>query len=140
MTKQTISKTSSLAHLTIIPTREVFFKARPNEASHRKYYVKDRERKNLILEVKESGLVLFEYYLSLVGKQPHEEITDEKTAVYFGWDLAKAKRIRQNLVRTGWFQPESFQYSRGRKGTTYYLGKEEVEACHAGNTSAFNGP
>ena len=68
------------------------------------------------------------------------DISDETTAEYFGWDSAKAKRHRQKLHNTGWFRSESFSYSGGRKGTTYYIGKEAVDASHAGNNVPFQLP
>lgn len=113
---------------TLTPPREIHFIAEANQyKSYRKYYVTDRERRELISEVKEIGLVLFEYFLSLINKEDGEEITDQRTAKYLGWDIAKAKRIRQSLVKNGWYRSESFTYSGGRKGTTYYLGKYAVQ-------------
>lgn len=135
MTKKTSFSTSTTTHTSIMkrlktlaPSREIHFIAEANQyKSYRKYYVTDRERRELISEVKETGLVLFEYLLSLVQKDEAEEITDKSIATYFGWDSAKAKRIRQSLIKKGWYRSESFTYSGGRKGTTYYLGKYQVQ-------------
>jgi hypothetical protein len=113
---------------TLTPPREIHFIAEANQyKSYRKYYVTDRQRRELISEVKETGLVLFEYFLSLIQKDDAEEITDQRIATHFGWDLAKAKRIRQSLIKNGWYRSECFTYSGGRKGTTYYLGKYQVK-------------
>ena len=147
MTNNTLMSTkstkgpSTLKNPTYTPKREIFFRARENyQTAHRKYYVKDTERRELISEVKETGLILYEYFLSLISRPGSTEITDDDTAAYFGWDLAKVRRVRQNLIRFGWFRSESFTYSGGRKGSTYYIGKEAVEASHARNNANFQLP
>lgn len=126
---KTTTNTSIMQRLKpLTQPREIHFIAQANQyRSFRNYYVTDRERRDLISEVKETGLVLFEYLLSLVKKDDAEEITDKSIATYFGWDTAKAKRIRQSLIKKGWYRSESFTYSSGRKGTTYYLGKYQVK-------------
>lgn len=139
-TKATKSKSSLFSSLTMHPDKEVQFRAEAKELSHRKFYASTEERKSLIKEVKDAGFLLYEYYLMLAGVRSSDEITDEGTAKHFGWDVSKAKRIRLSLVKAGWFHQESYTYSRGRKGITYYIGKGQVSAHHAAQTGAIGIP
>ncbi len=121
------------ANLTTTLHREIYYRCHEDKpVLHVKYYVTPGDRRTLIKDVKEAGLVLYEYYLSLVSKG-EQLITDSDTARHFGWDVPKAKRLRQNLTKAGWFRSESFTYSGGRKGITYYLGKEAVMLGANGN-------
>jgi hypothetical protein len=121
-------KNNLLRTLKTTPNKELVYICEDDKAVlHIKYYVSPQERRNLIQQVKEAGLALFEYYLSLSSKGK-QLISDDVTAEHFGWDVAKAKRLRQNLTKAGWFRSESFTYSGGRKGITYYLGKAAVRA------------
>ena len=134
-------KNPVLGSLAKLDKREFFFNARKNDqSSYRAYYVTGQERKLLINECNESCLLLYEYYLSLVSKTTKDEISDKAAAHYFGWDISKVKRTRLLLVKTKWFRAESFTYSSGRKGTTYYLGKDEVAKSYPPNTAAFKSP
>jgi hypothetical protein len=119
-------KNNLLRTLKITPSKELVYRCQDDKpVLHIKYYVSPHERRDLIQEVKEAGLSLFEYYLSLISKG-EQLISDDVTAKHFGWDVAKAKRLRQNLIKAGWFRSESFTYSGGRKGITYYMGKAAV--------------
>lgn len=107
--------------------KEVQFRADPNKVAHRKYYVSEDERRRLIREVNDAGLLLYEYYLMLAGTNSADEISDEVTAKYFGWEISKARRVRQNLTNHGWFAKRSYNYSGHEKGVTYYIGRRQVE-------------
>lgn len=118
--------------------REIHYSCKKRSSvSHRSFYVTPDERKQLIVDAKEAGLVLFEHLLYLVAIKKQDEISDQDIAEYFGWQKSKASRIRKKLMKAAWFRAESFVYSGGRKGTTYYVGKDAVSDSHSGNTAPF---
>ena len=90
-----------------------------------KYYLTANERLRVIHDAKDAGCLLLEYYFRMASIK-ETEINDASTAQYFGWSLRKVERTRQKLTLTGWFRAVRFIYSDGRKGITYYLGKEAV--------------
>ncbi|MFY9127922.1 MAG: hypothetical protein WAO82_04505 [Limnohabitans sp.] len=108
--------------------------AEAKPAAHRKFYVSDDERRRLIHEVGDAGFLLYEYYLFLAGVGSKKEISDEDAVKHFGWTPTKAKTARKKLTTAGWFYQESFAYSGGRKGITYYLGKKQVAARNSDQT------
>ncbi len=132
MTNSTALKSSKITLGTLHPElkttkpNEFFFKAEKKSTIHHNYYTHVSERKDIIFEVGDAGLLLYEYYLALAGANSKVEICDKAAASYFGWDISKAKRVRQKLTRKSWFKSENFIYSDGTKGTTYYLGKKEI--------------
>ena len=111
--------------------KEVQFKAEAKAVTHRKFYVSNEERRRLIKEVNDAGLLLFEYYLTLAGVGSQDVISDERTAKHFGWTVTKAQKIRQNLGKHGWFDQKKYNYTDQRKGITYYLGKAKVAELHS---------
>lgn len=133
-TRKIKAKKSIFASLKVFPNKEVHFMAEAKPASHRKFYVSDDERKSLIHEVGDSGFLLYEYYLMLAGVGSKKEISDEDAIEYFGWTPTRAKTARKKLTNAGWFYQESFAYSGGRKGITYYLGKKQVAARNSDQT------
>ena len=90
-----------------------------------RHYLNEQERRNLIQEVNDSGVLLYDYYLRLAAVGD-VEITDERAAEYFGWPQSKAKRTRLQLVKKGWFKESRYTIEKVRKGVTYYLGKDSV--------------
>ena len=125
------TKNSPFSKLKMIPKKEVQFRAEAKTVAHRKFFASSNERRRLIKEVNDAGFLLYEYYLSLAGVGSKDEISDEQTAKYFGWEVSKVKRLRTNLTKAGWFSQESYSYTKGRKGITYYIGKEEVARLHS---------
>lgn len=128
------TKNSPFAALKMLPKKEVQFRAEAKTVTHRKFFASSDERRRLIKEVNDAGFLLYEYYLTLAGVGSKDEISDERTAKHFGWAVSKVKRLRTNLTKAGWFSQESYSYTKGRKGVTYYIGKEQVAALHSDQT------
>lgn len=97
---------------------------------HRFYvttYLSEEERRELIRDCTERGVLLYDYLLRLsaVGDK---RITDEDIAEYFGWSVLKATRVRRDLLRTGWLYELRYRMDKNLVGVTYILGKEQVKA------------
>jgi hypothetical protein len=94
---------------------------------HFKYYLNDDERRELIQAkgIGEAGCLLFEYYLRLAAKGENE-VSDDGAAWHFGWKTQKTQRLRLELTKAGWFRHVRSNYTDGRKGITYYVGKQAV--------------
>jgi len=108
------------------PINEISMKCQKNpKALYSKYFIADKERKELITNLGDAACMLYEYYLRMASIGD-VEITDTTTAGYFGWNIHKAKRNRLALVRAGWFRSARSNFSDGRKGMTYYVGKDAV--------------
>ena len=107
---------------------DVVIKCRKQDkAFYVKYYLSATERLHLIADASDSGCLLFEYFMRMASFKDIPEITDHAIADYFGWSTSKAKRVRLELIKTGWFRSVRFTYTDRRRGITYYLGKKTVE-------------
>jgi hypothetical protein len=95
------------------------------KAIYTKYFVSDRERRQLISSIGDAAYMLFEYYLRMasIGDQ---ELTDDNAALYFGWSTQKAKRNRLALSRAGFFRSTNGKLSDGTKTIHYYIGEDAV--------------
>lgn len=102
---------------------------RQTNVLHVKYYLSDSNRRELIKTIGDPACLLFDYYLRMASKEDRE-ITDSDVASQFGWDIQKVQRYRRALQKNGWFRRSSFSYPDGRKGITYYIGKEPVQKSH----------
>ena len=101
--------------------------AKHRKAIYTNYYVSPTERRQLIKETSVSGLLSFEYFLYKARQTVEvDEITDQRTADWFGWTLDTAKRHRLALIKQGWFHVEKHRSPNGHKVEVYYLGKEAV--------------
>ena len=106
---------------------EVSFRSlKQNKPFYTKHYLTGAERRDLGRQAGDPGVLLYEYLLRMTSIGT-ENITDAGIAEYFGWDPTKAKRVRLKLTRLGWFASESYRYTGGRKGITYYVGKDAVK-------------
>tara|TARA_R110002167_G_scaffold51505_7_gene149049 strand:- start:127 stop:492 length:366 start_codon:yes stop_codon:yes gene_type:complete len=95
------------------------------KALYMKYYLTSEERRNLISKTSDQACMLFEYYLRMASVQDCE-ITDGTAAHYFGWTTQKVKRNRLALSKEGWYKTTRYTLTDGRKGISYYIGKEAV--------------
>jgi hypothetical protein len=92
---------------------------------HIKYYPSDPEVREIIKSIGDAACLLFQYYcrMAAIGESC---ITDATIAQQFGWKEQKAKRNRLALTKAGWFRMANSRLSDGRKGISYYIGKEAV--------------
>jgi len=99
-----------------------------DKAMYIKYYLSNRERKELIAACGDSACLLYEFYLRMASKTGPEpdDFADSNAAKYFGWDIQKAKRNRLKLVKAKWFETANFKYFDKRKGISFYVGKDSV--------------
>ena len=93
---------------------------------HLKMYLTQSERRALLAACGDAALLLLEYYIRMASLKEKEEITDEKAANYFGWRPEKAKRIRQKLIKAGWFDQARITLHKGGRGIVYFIGQEPV--------------
>ena len=107
-----------------------FIREKTREPFYTKFTLRKQERWDLIREIGEHGLVLFEMYLRMAAIE-NIELTDEDAAIYFGWNIHTASRYRRALVKGGWLHVEKARSSNGQLIVLYYLGKDEVSAAKA---------
>ena len=88
-------------------------------------YLTTKEKKQLITECGDAGLILMDYYYSKAGV-PNFEYTDNKSATALGWTERKVQTSRLKLTKNHWYYEASGRYSDGRFIKTFYLGKETV--------------
>jgi hypothetical protein len=106
---------------------EIVMRCRKNtKAIYSKYFISDRERREIISTLGDQACMLYEYYLRMVSVGD-EELSDTNAAKYFGWNIQKAKRNRLALVRAGWFRMTKGSLSDGRKSIHYYIGEDAVK-------------
>ena len=80
--------------------------------------VRDTLITDIVKDASESGLTLFLY---LQSKTQKYKWNNENVAKNLGWSLAKLKRVKSNLKKTGWIDYWS------HKGNHYlYVGVEQV--------------
>lgn len=87
--------------------------------------LKENVQRDLIAEVGDVGVLLYQFYLRRSTKNNYT-FPDEDAAKYFGWDIKKVARTRRKLMKAHWFHQRSGKYSNGTKIFTTYLGKKEV--------------
>lgn len=99
-----------------------------DKALYIKYYLSDRERRELIEECGDGACMLFEYYLRIASLTKHEpeNYSDEAASEYFGWNKQKTQRNRLKLVKAKWFDSAHFKFYNNRKGVSFYVGQEAV--------------
>jgi len=114
------------------PADEITIRCRKNTKEiYSKYFLSDRERKELIGSLGDAACMLFEYYLRMAAKGD-VELCDQHSAEYFGWNLYKVKRNRLALSRAGWFRQVRSTFTDGRRGLTYYIGEDAVRESQRG--------
>lgn len=94
-----------------------------------KYYLTDKERRELISETNTSALLLYEYFLRLACSSKHQpELTDDKAAKDLGINLNTVRGLKNKLVKAGWVKVVRTPRNRttGHKSFLYYLGKDAV--------------
>ncbi len=102
------------------------------------FYLKPDERRELITDVGDSGVLLFEYLLFMANqKDGNEAISDQRIADWFGWTERKAQRYRLALISTGWLGIEKYKGNHN-DNYVYFLGKPAV-ALAAGRASQEEG-
>lgn len=99
-----------------------------DKALYIKYFLSDRERKELIKSCGDAACMLYEYYLRMASltKPEPDNFSDIASAEYFGWDKQKVKRNRLKLTKAKWFDVANFKYYGGRRGVSFYVGPESV--------------
>ena len=95
------------------------------------YYLTPKERRELITDAGLNGLLLFEYYLTLI-RQDQRGITDAGAMEWFGWSLATVQRWRQKLTSTDWYYSEKARMASGKVSIIHYLGKAAVMEAKEG--------
>jgi hypothetical protein len=116
------------------PTNEINIQCRKQDKSlYVKYYLSDWERKELT-QISDAAVLLFEYYLRMasIDNQP---ITDSGAANYYGWSTSKVKRTRLKLEPRGWYRTSTYKLSDGRKGMSFYIGKDAVSKSRRSTTT-----
>jgi len=84
------------------------------------------QKKEIMAECGDAAVILFEFFLSKAGIRDYQ-YTDGKAGKVLGWKDSKVKKVRLKLRSAGYFYEESASYTHGRKVTTTYLGKQEVQ-------------
>jgi hypothetical protein len=111
---------------------EINIRCRKNtKAIYSKYFLSDRERRELISDIGDAACMLYEYYLRMASIGDRE-LSDTQVAGYFGWSKYKAKRNRLALIRAGWFRSTKGVFSDGRKLMSYYIGQDAVQESRQG--------
>ena len=107
--------------------QEVHFRVdKKTKPFYTKYYLTPEQRRQLIRDVSDSGVLLLEYYMRQAGFDD-QTIKDSDAAEYLGWDLRKVSRVRQQLQAADWYNRSRINYTDGRKGYTYYIGFDVVQ-------------
>jgi hypothetical protein len=94
-------------------------------------YLDAVEQREAIASVGDSATMLLQYLLEIAShkKEKKYPITDIGCAKHFGWQLAKAQRLRRDLEKAGYFLTKRFYSNTGEKAISYYIGKETVGAA-----------
>jgi len=92
-------------------------------------------RRQVVKEVNESALYLYEYYTEKIDAPRYDLMDDVKIGKVLGWSARKTKEYRLKLEDAGWirFKKHSFQ---GIVTLLFVLGKDKVEeydAIHSGD-------
>ena len=88
-------------------------------------YLTEKERREVILDVGDNALILYEHYINK-GNIKDYEFTDLKNANALGWKESKAKRLRWILQQNGYIHTAVFTHSTTRRVTHTYIGKDNV--------------
>ena len=90
-----------------------------------KVYLKLEDKREIMSDIGDAALILFEYYLSKSGT-PNFDYSDKKAANALGWTIRKVLDVRLKLTKAGYFLQRKGKYNDGSLIVTTYLGKEEV--------------
>lgn len=129
--KDGISEISSKTASLIASIQEINMQVKKQDnAFYTKYYLNGNERREIITVCGDSACLLYEYYLRLAAIED-VVITDEDAANYFSWSIQKVQKTRLKLEKAGWYKSVRYTLTDGRKGITYYIGKEAVSKTNA---------
>ena len=92
-----------------------------------KYEPTVMERQEILKATSDSAFLLFQYYLRITT-MPDPIMEDDNAAKYFNWSISKVSRLRRDLEKAFYFKKIIYTSSTGKKSTTYYVGKDVVEA------------
>lgn len=96
-----------------------------NRAVYTKYEVQKEERQDILKNLGDAALLLYQYYLRMESMQ-NIPMEDDEAAHYLLWSKRKTARIRKQLIKAKYFKKIVFISSKGKKTVTYYIGQEEV--------------
>lgn len=102
----------------------ICWKHRP--AQYTTIYLEKDETQELMRDVGTHGVLLFQYYCMLAKAKEATEISDDRAADWFGWNVHTAARYRRALIKTGWLFIEKARLTRSRAVYLYHLGKPAV--------------
>ncbi|NOQ31818.1 MAG: hypothetical protein GQ570_11910 [Helicobacteraceae bacterium] len=89
-------------------------------------YLTMEQKREVMSQCKETGLVLLEYYLSKAGT-PNFEYTDEKSAIALGWDISKVSRVRRILEKEDLYKRELFSSKSGNGSTVFTIAERYIK-------------
>lgn len=93
--------------------------------SHTKYEVTSKERKNILINLGDSSLLLYQFYLRMAAI-PDASMEDVAAAEYLFWSIRKVRSIRKRLEKSGYFRKIIYKASSGKKTITYYISQDSV--------------
>mgnify|MGYP003514186311 FL=1 len=96
---------------------------------HTKFYLSAHERKELLRDCGDTGLLAMEWMLRLAALpvSSNPVINDDTLAEYFDWSKRKAGDVRRDLIKHGYLHTEIVTQSNNTKMAVYYVGKQAVE-------------
>ena len=94
--------------------------------SHSKFEVSKKEREDILSNLGDSALLLYQFYLRMASI-PDASMEDSDAAIYLLWNIRKVRRIRKQLENEGYFRKITYRANSGKKVCTYYISKESVD-------------
>ena len=118
-------RNTNQSHFTLTQIRS----NKQEKAMHTKFYLSAHERKELLRDCGDTGLLAMEWMLRLAALpvSSNPVINDDTLAEYFDWSKRKAGDVRRDLIKHGYLHTEIVTQSNNTKMAVYYVGKQAVE-------------
>ena len=94
-------------------------------------------KRELVKDINEAAMYLYEYYHSIANSPAHNLLDDEKVGKAVGWSARKVRDYREKLTKAGWIL-FIHKRNRGTANLVFILGKDKVAEYTTGLSNSDN--